>query len=45
MDAPHLTAFYQAIGTGKYPPADVTIGATAALTAIMGREGITRVRW
>jgi myo-inositol 2-dehydrogenase/D-chiro-inositol 1-dehydrogenase len=40
LDAPHLTAFYQAIRTGSKPAADVTIGATAALTAIMGREAI-----
>ncbi|MBC8166948.1 MAG: Gfo/Idh/MocA family oxidoreductase, partial [Bryobacteraceae bacterium] len=39
-DAPHITAFYQAIRTGSKPPADLTIGATAALTAIMGREAI-----
>jgi myo-inositol 2-dehydrogenase / D-chiro-inositol 1-dehydrogenase len=39
-DAPHLAAFYQAIRTGSKPAADVTIGATAALTAILGREAI-----
>jgi myo-inositol 2-dehydrogenase/D-chiro-inositol 1-dehydrogenase len=39
-DSPHLAAFFQAIRTGSKPPADLTIGATAALTAIMGREAI-----
>ena len=39
-DAPHLAGFFQAVRTGGKPPADLTIGATAALTAIMGREAI-----
>jgi predicted dehydrogenase len=39
-DAPHIAAFYRAIRTGSKPAADYTIGATAALTAIMGREAI-----
>jgi myo-inositol 2-dehydrogenase/D-chiro-inositol 1-dehydrogenase len=39
-DEPHLTGFFNAIRTGSKPPADLTIGATAALTAIMGREAI-----
>ncbi|HMF66353.1 MAG TPA: Gfo/Idh/MocA family oxidoreductase [Phyllobacterium sp.] len=39
-DEPHLTGFFEAIRTGSKPPADLTIGATAALTAIMGREAI-----
>ena len=39
-DAPHIAAFYEAIRTGAKSPADLTIGATAALTAIMGREAI-----
>ncbi len=39
-DAPHLAAFYKAIRTGSKPAADLTIGATAALTAIMGRQAI-----
>lgn len=39
-DAPHVTAFYEAIRTGSKPFADLTVGATAALTAIMGREAI-----
>ena len=41
-DAPHITAFYESIRTGKKPPADIEIGATAALTAILGREAIYR---
>jgi myo-inositol 2-dehydrogenase / D-chiro-inositol 1-dehydrogenase len=39
-DAPHIAAFYEAIRTGSKTPADLTIGATAALTAIMGRQAI-----
>ena len=39
-DAAHVAAFYRAIRTGSKPAADYTIGATAALTAIMGREAI-----
>jgi myo-inositol 2-dehydrogenase/D-chiro-inositol 1-dehydrogenase len=39
-DAPHVAAFFRAIRTGSKPAADMTIGATAALTAIMGREAI-----
>ena len=39
-DSPHIAAFYQAIRSGSKPAADITIGATAALTAIMGREAI-----
>ena len=39
-DAPHIAAFYEAIRSGAKSPADLTIGATAALTAIMGREAI-----
>jgi predicted dehydrogenase len=41
-DAPHVAAFYEAIRTGKKPPADIEIGVTAALTAILGREAIYR---
>lgn len=40
QDAPHIAAFYAAIRTGAKPPADLKIGVTAALTAIMGREAI-----
>lgn len=38
----HIAAFYESIRTGKKPPADVMIGATGALTAILGREAIYR---
>ena len=36
----HIAAFFESIRTGKKPPADIEIAATAALTAIMGREAI-----
>lgn len=39
-DMPHVAAFFEAIRTGSKPPADLTVGATAALTAILGREAI-----
>jgi predicted dehydrogenase len=39
-DQPHFAAFFNAIRTGAKVPADVQIGATAALTAILGREAI-----
>jgi predicted dehydrogenase len=38
----HVTAFFEAIRNGKKSPADVDIAATAALTAILGREAIYR---
>lgn len=41
---PHIAAFLEAIRTGAAPPADITIGAAAALTAILGREAIYRRR-
>ncbi len=41
---PHISAFYESIRTGAKPPADITIGATGALTAILGREAIYRKR-
>ena len=47
-DDPHVAAFYDAIRTGKQPPAGIEIGASAALTAILGREAIynkTVTRW
>jgi predicted dehydrogenase len=47
-DAPHLASFFEAIRTGSKPNADLAIGATAALTAIMGREAIYNrsvVKW
>lgn len=34
----HTTAFYDAIQKGTKSPSDVTVGATAALTAILGNE-------
>lgn len=37
----HMLAFYDCIrGTGRNP-ADITVGATGALTAIMGHQAIT----
>jgi predicted dehydrogenase len=36
----HVAAFYEAIRTGKQPFADIAVGASGALTAIMGREAI-----
>jgi predicted dehydrogenase len=38
----HVTAFFEAIRNGKKSPADVDVAATAALTAILGREAIYR---
>lgn len=38
----HIAAFYEAIREGKQPFADITVGATGALTAILGREAIYR---
>ncbi|MCW5977559.1 MAG: Gfo/Idh/MocA family oxidoreductase [Bryobacteraceae bacterium] len=35
-----IKAFYESIRTGKEPPADIVVGATGALTAILGREAI-----
>ena len=40
----HIQAFYESIRTGKRPPCDITTGATAALTAILGREAIYQKR-
>ena len=39
-DAPHVAAFFESIRTGAKSPADLIVGATAALTAILGREAI-----
>lgn len=36
----HVAAFLEAVRTGVPPAADITVGATAALTAILGREAI-----
>jgi predicted dehydrogenase len=44
----HIKAFYECIKTGAASPADITVGATAALTAIMGHEAMMRktvVNW
>ncbi|MGC8791960.1 MAG: Gfo/Idh/MocA family protein, partial [Bryobacteraceae bacterium] len=40
----HIAAFLEAIRTGARPPADIVTGATAALTAILGREAIYQKR-
>jgi len=36
----HQAAFFESIRTGAKSPADITVAATAALTAILGREAI-----
>ena len=44
----HITAFYASITKGAPSPADITVGATAALTAILGHEAMMRkavVNW
>lgn len=44
----HIVKFYAAITQGGKNPSDITIGATAALTAILGHEAMSRekiVRW
>jgi myo-inositol 2-dehydrogenase / D-chiro-inositol 1-dehydrogenase len=44
----HITAFYDCVQKGAKSPADITIGATAALTAILGHETCTQgkvVNW
>jgi myo-inositol 2-dehydrogenase/D-chiro-inositol 1-dehydrogenase len=38
----HIAAFYNAVLNGGKLPADITIGATAALTAILGHQAMTR---
>ena len=38
----HIAAFYKAVASGGKLPADITIGATAALTAILGHQAMTR---
>jgi myo-inositol 2-dehydrogenase/D-chiro-inositol 1-dehydrogenase len=38
----HMAAFYNSVVNGTKPPADITIGATAALTAILGHQAMTR---
>ncbi len=37
----HVTAFYDCVTKGAKSPADITIGATAALTSILGHEAMT----
>ena len=39
-DMPHFAAFFNAIRTGEKSPAGIEVGATAALTAILGRDAI-----
>jgi predicted dehydrogenase len=44
----HITAFYDCITKGGPNPADIVIGASAALTSIMGHEAMVKekvVRW
>jgi predicted dehydrogenase len=44
----HLTAFYKCLREGGPNPADITVGATAALTAILGHEAMVQgkvVNW
>ncbi len=44
----HIAAFYAAVVKGEPSPANITIGATAALTAILGHEAMVRgtvVNW
>jgi myo-inositol 2-dehydrogenase / D-chiro-inositol 1-dehydrogenase len=40
----HTKAFYDLIAGGGKNPADITVGATAALTAILGHEAMTKQR-
>ena len=40
--APHMTSFYECIRTGRRPVCDIEVGATATLTAILGREAMYR---
>ncbi len=44
----HIAAFYDSVVNGAKLPADITIGATAALTAILGHQAMTKgqtVEW
>jgi predicted dehydrogenase len=44
----HITAFYDCITKGAASPADIAVGASAALTAILGHEAMVRqkmVEW
>lgn len=38
----HIAAFYNSVLNGAKLPADITIGATAALTSILGHQAMTR---
>jgi myo-inositol 2-dehydrogenase/D-chiro-inositol 1-dehydrogenase len=40
----HITAFYECLRSGGKNPADITIGATAALTAILGHWAMSKER-
>jgi predicted dehydrogenase len=42
LDNAHIQAFYDAVRSGSANPADITVGASGALTAILGREAIYR---
>jgi myo-inositol 2-dehydrogenase / D-chiro-inositol 1-dehydrogenase len=44
----HIVAFYACVTSGGANPADINVGATAALTSILGHEAMTKqaiVRW
>jgi hypothetical protein len=44
----HIAGFYDSIVHGTPPPVDVKVGATAALTAILGHEAMVQgkvVNW
>jgi len=44
----HIIAFYECITSGAPNPADITVGATAALTSILGHEAMVQqkvVNW
>ena len=40
----HLAAFYDSITKGTPPPVDVKVGATAALTAILGHQAMVQAK-
>ena len=44
LDTAHIAAFYDAVRSGKQPEAGIMVGATGALTAILGREAIYNKR-
>jgi predicted dehydrogenase len=44
LDNAHLSGFFESIRTGAKPAAGIEVGATVALTAIMGREAIYQKR-